>query len=107
MVRSLGNSLVDLLYIFDEPSIGLHPKDLQNIITIIQQIRDKGNSVLIVEHDPDLIKMADRVIDIGPGSGRNGGEVVYDGAFQDLKKSVGKTGSYFAKNPSKKSIQET
>ncbi|KYH07722.1 daunorubicin resistance protein DrrC [Chryseobacterium cucumeris] len=100
MVRSLGNSLVDLLYIFDEPSIGLHPKDLQNIITIIQQIRDKGNSVLIVEHDPDLIKMADRVIDIGPGSGRNGGEVIYDGAFKDLKKSVGKTGSYFATKPS-------
>ncbi|RKE80946.1 ATP-binding cassette domain-containing protein [Chryseobacterium sp. AG363] len=100
MVRSLGNSLVDLLYIFDEPSIGLHPKDLQNIITIIQQIRDKGNSVLIVEHDPDLIKMADRVIDIGPGSGRNGGEVIYDGAFKDLKKSAGKTGSYFATKPS-------
>ncbi len=102
MVRSLGNSLVDLLYIFDEPSIGLHPKDLQNIITIIQQIRDKGNSVLIVEHDPDLIKMADRVIDIGPGSGRNGGEVVYDGTFKNLKNSAGKTGSYFAKKPSVK-----
>lgn len=100
MVRSLGNSLVDLLYIFDEPSIGLHPKDLQNIITIMQQIRDKGNSVLIVEHDPDLIKMADRVIDIGPGSGRNGGEVVYDGTFKHLKNSAGKTGSYFAKKPS-------
>lgn len=100
MVRSLGNSLVDLLYIFDEPSIGLHPKDLQNIITIMQQIRDKGNSVLIVEHDPDLIKMADRVIDIGPGSGRNGGEVVYDGTFKNLKNSEGKTGSYFAKKPS-------
>lgn len=102
MVRSLGNSLIDLLYIFDEPSIGLHPKDLQNIITIIQQIRDKGNSVLIVEHDPDLIKMADRVIDIGPGSGRNGGEVVYNGTFKNLKKSAGKTGSYFAEKPSVK-----
>ncbi|WP_079241334.1 ATP-binding cassette domain-containing protein [Chryseobacterium indologenes] len=100
MVRSLGNSLIDLLYIFDEPSIGLHPKDLQNIITIIQQIRDKGNSVLIVEHDPDLIKMADRIIDIGPGSGRNGGEVVYDGTFKNLRNSAGKTGSYFAKKPS-------
>lgn len=96
MVRSLGNSLIDLLYIFDEPSIGLHPKDLQNIVTIIQQIRDKGNSVLIVEHDPDLIKMADRIIDIGPGSGRNGGEVIYNGTFKNLKNSTGKTGSYFA-----------
>ncbi|WP_336702176.1 excinuclease ABC subunit UvrA [Chryseobacterium indologenes] len=100
MVRSLGNSLIDLLYIFDEPSIGLHPKDLQNIITIIQQIRDKGNSVLIVEHDPDLIKMADRIIDIGPGSGRKGGEVVYEGTFKNLRNSAGKTGSYFAKKPS-------
>lgn len=99
MVRSLGNSLIDLLYIFDEPSIGLHPKDLQNIVTIIQQIRDKGNSVLIVEHDPDLIKMADRIIDIGPGSGRNGGEVIYNGTFQNLKNSTGKTGSYFAEKP--------
>ncbi|MBB6329738.1 excinuclease UvrABC ATPase subunit [Chryseobacterium sediminis] len=99
MVRSLGNSLIDLLYIFDEPSIGLHPKDLQNIITIIQQIRDKGNSVLIVEHDPDLIKMADHIIDIGPGSGRNGGEVVYEGTFKNLKASTGKTGSYFAGKP--------
>ncbi|MCW1962506.1 excinuclease ABC subunit UvrA [Chryseobacterium viscerum] len=99
MVRSLGNNLIDLLYIFDEPSIGLHPKDLQNIITIIQQIRDKGNSVLIVEHDPDLIKMADHIIDIGPGSGRNGGKVVYEGTFKNLKSSAGKTGSYFARKP--------
>ncbi|WP_353145448.1 excinuclease ABC subunit UvrA [Chryseobacterium sp.] len=99
MVRSLGNSLVDLLYIFDEPSIGLHPKDLQNIISIIRQIRDKGNSVLIVEHDPDLIKMADRIIDMGPGSGRNGGQVIYEGTFENIKKSKGKTGSYFAEKP--------
>ncbi|PKF73657.1 ATP-binding cassette domain-containing protein [Chryseobacterium sp. PMSZPI] len=99
MVRSLGNSLVDLLYIFDEPSIGLHPKDLQNIISIIMQIRDKGNSVLIVEHDPDLITMADHVIDIGPGSGKNGGKVVYEGTFEHLKTSKGKTGAYFARKP--------
>ncbi|MDR2235907.1 MAG: excinuclease ABC subunit UvrA [Chryseobacterium sp.] len=99
MVRSLGNSLVDLLYIFDEPSIGLHPKDLENIISIIKQIRDKGNSVLIVEHDPDLIKMADQIIDIGPGSGRNGGEVIYQGTFENLKFSEGKTGLYFAEKP--------
>ncbi|GAE65837.1 excinuclease ABC subunit UvrA [Chryseobacterium indologenes] len=102
MVRSLGNSLVDLLYIFDEPSIGLHPKDLQNIISIIKQIRDKGNSVLIVEHDPDLIKMADHIVDMGPGSGKNGGEVVYEGIFEHLKASKGKTGAYFARKPSVK-----
>lgn len=99
MVRNLGNSLVDLLYIFDEPSIGLHPKDLQNINTIIQQIKDKGNSVLVVEHDPDIVKVADWVIDMGPGSGKNGGEVVYKGDFKGLKKSTGKTGSYFKEKP--------
>jgi excinuclease UvrABC ATPase subunit len=99
MVRNLGNSLVDLLYVFDEPSIGLHPKDLQNISSIIQQIRDKGNTVLIVEHDPDLIKIGDWVIDMGPGSGKNGGEIVFEGTFEDLKKSKGKTGLYFAEIP--------
>ena len=99
MVRNLGNNLTDLLYIFDEPSIGLHPKDLQNIATIIKQIRDKGNTVLIVEHDPDLIKIADWVIDMGLQSGKNGGEIVYEGTFQGLKKLKGKTGMYFAKSP--------
>ncbi|TPG45315.1 ATP-binding cassette domain-containing protein [Flavobacterium pectinovorum] len=99
MVRNLGNSLVDLLYVFDEPSIGLHPRDLQNISSIIQQIKDKGNTVLIVEHDPDLIKIADWVVDMGPGSGKNGGEIIFEGTFKDLKKSEGKTGLYFAKIP--------
>lgn len=99
MVKNLGNNLTDLLYIFDEPSIGLHPKDLQNISSIIQQIRDKGNTALIVEHDPDLIKIADWVIDMGPQSGKKGGEIVYEGTFDGLKKSKGKTGLYFAKPP--------
>lgn len=97
MVRNLGNNLTDLLYIFDEPSIGLHPKDLQNISSIIRQIRDKGNTVLIVEHDPDLIKIADWVVDMGPQSGKKGGEIVYEGTFEGLKESKGKTGLYFAK----------
>lgn len=99
MVKNLGNNLTDLLYIFDEPSIGLHPKDLQHIASIIRQIRDKGNSVLVVEHDPDLIKIADWVIDMGPQSGKNGGEIVYQGSFEGLKKSAGKTGLYFARKP--------
>lgn len=102
MVRNLGNSLVDLLYIFDEPSIGLHPKDLQNINTIIQQIKDKGNSVLVVEHDPDIIRMADWIIDMGPGSGKNGGKVIYEGDFTSLKRSKGKTGAYFNQKPAVK-----
>lgn len=99
MVRNLGNSLTDLLYIFDEPSIGLHPKDLQSIAAIIKQLRDKGNTVLLVEHDPDLIRIADWVIDMGPESGKNGGEIVYEGTVAGLKKSTGKTGRYFAKVP--------
>lgn len=99
MVRNLGSSLTDLLYIFDEPSIGLHPMDLQNIAVIIKQLRDKGNTVLLVEHDPDLIRIADRVIDMGPASGKNGGEIVYNGTVAGLKTSTGKTGLYFAKRP--------
>jgi len=99
MVKNLGNSLVDLLYIFDEPSIGLHPKDLDNIASIIRQLRDKGNTVLLVEHDPDLIKISDWVIDMGPGSGKNGGEIVYEGSFDGIKQSKGKTGLYFSKKP--------
>ncbi len=96
MVRHLGNNLEDLLYIFDEPSIGLHPKDLDNISRIICQIRDKGNTVLIVEHDPDLIRIADHVIDMGPLSGIHGGEIVYEGSFNALKKATGKTAGYFS-----------
>ncbi|BAP31162.1 daunorubicin resistance protein [Chryseobacterium sp. StRB126] len=104
MVKSLGNSLVDLLYIFDEPSIGLHPKDLENINHMIQQIKDKGNSVLVVEHDPDVIKRADWIIDMGPGSGKNGGEVIYEGDFTNLKKSKGKTGAYFKRKTAIKGL---
>lgn len=96
MVRHLGNSLEDLLYIFDEPSIGLHAKDLDNISKIIKQIKEKGNTVLIVEHDPDIIRIADHIVDMGPFSGVHGGEVVYQGTFADLGTSEGKTGKYFS-----------
>jgi len=96
MVKHLGNSLVDLLYIFDEPSIGLHPKDVDNIVKIIRQLNLKGNTVLIVEHDPDLIKIADHIVDMGPLSGKHGGEIIYEGKVENLSKSTGKTGEYFA-----------
>ncbi|WP_222597133.1 hypothetical protein [Chitinophaga pinensis] len=96
MVRHLGNSIEDLLYIFDEPSIGLHAKDLDNISKIIRKIKEKGNSVLIVEHDPDIIKIADHVIDVGPLSGVHGGEIIYEGTFEGLCASKGKTGEYFS-----------
>ncbi len=97
MVRNLGSSLTEMLYIFDEPSIGLHPRDIQNIVSIIRQIRDKGNTVLIVEHDPDLIKIADWIIDMGPGSGKHGGSIIYQGKFSELKEAEGKTATYFSK----------
>lgn len=100
MVKQLGNSLVDLLYIFDEPSIGLHPKDIDHIVDIIKKIRSKGNTVLIVEHDPDLIKIADLIVDMGPDSGKNGGEIMYQGTFNNLKNAKGKTASYFNKKRS-------
>lgn len=100
MVKQLGNSLVDLLYIFDEPSIGLHPKDIDHIVDIIKKIKRKGNTVLIVEHDPDLIKIADLVVDMGPDSGKNGGEIMYRGTFNNLKNAKGKTASYFNKKRS-------
>lgn len=96
MVRHLGNSLVDILYIFDEPSIGLHPKDVDNINRIMEQLRDKGNTILVVEHDPDIIRIADHIVDMGPGSGRHGGQIVYEGSFSNLKKSKSLTGQYFA-----------
>jgi excinuclease ABC A subunit len=96
MVRHLGNSLVDILYIFDEPSIGLHPKDVDNINRIMLQLKDKGNTILVVEHDPDIIRIADHIVDMGPRSGRQGGDIVYEGSFGKLKKSKGLTGQYFA-----------
>lgn len=107
MVRNLGNSLTDLLYIFDEPSIGLHPKDLHNIANIIKQIRDKGNTVLVVEHDPDLIKIADWVIDMGPKSGKAGGTICYAGPFDALSTSPGATGRYFATPPTSNTTPRT
>lgn len=96
LVRHLGNSLVDLLYIFDEPSIGLHPKDIDNISNIIEKLRDKGNTILIIEHDPDLIKIADHIVDLGPSSGTNGGQILFQGNFIALKRSKEKTGQYFS-----------
>jgi excinuclease UvrABC ATPase subunit len=75
MVKHLGSSLVDVMYIFDEPSVGLHPRDVHRLNEMLQKLRDKGNTVLVVEHDPDVIKSADHVIDVGPRAGRAGGEM--------------------------------
>lgn len=79
MIRQLGSSLNGLIYIFDEPSIGLHPADIHKINKLFLKLRDKGNTILIVEHDPDVIKISDNIIEIGPQSGKNGGEVIFQG----------------------------
>jgi excinuclease UvrABC ATPase subunit len=84
-----------LLYIFDEPSIGLHPNDIDRLTDIMLQLRDKGNTVLIVEHDPDIIKIADHVVDMGPGAGKDGGQIVYSGTLSGLKHANTFTGKFW------------
>ena len=84
MGKQLGSDLIELMYILDEPSIGLHPKDISNLIAVLEKLRDHGNSVLVVEHDPAIIQAADLVVDIGPGAGTQGGEVVFQGTVKDL-----------------------
>ena len=99
MVRALGSSLTDLTYIFDEPSIGLHPADLHRLNTLLVQLRDKGNTVLVVEHKPAVIAIADHVVDIGPGAGANGGQIVYEGDVEGLKRSASVTGQALTQKP--------
>lgn len=94
LVRHLGSSLTDLTYIFDEPSVGLHPSDVQRLNKLLIELRDKGNTVLIIEHDPDVIAIADHLVDMGVGAGKNGGLVVYEGDFNGLKKADTPTGIY-------------
>src|SRR5699024_5992624 len=77
LIRHLNSPLSDLVYIIDEPSVGLHPDDIQRINEIIQSLKDKGNTVLVVEHDPDVIRIADHIIDLGPLAGKNGGEITF------------------------------
>lgn len=94
MVRHLGSSLTDMTYIFDEPTIGLHPHDIQGLNKILQAFRDIGNTVLVVEHDPDVITIADHIVDLGPGAGKDGGEIVYQGNLEGLRQSQTLTGQY-------------
>jgi excinuclease UvrABC ATPase subunit len=97
MVRHLGSSLTDITYVFDEPSVGLHPHDVGRMAGLMQQLRDKGNTVLIVEHKPDMIAIADHVVDMGPFAGSKGGEVVYEGDFAGLLTSGTLTGNHMKK----------
>jgi excinuclease UvrABC ATPase subunit len=107
MVRHLGSSLTGLTYIFDEPSIGLHPRDVHQLNALMQRLRDKGNSVLIVEHDPDVFRIADHVVDMGPGAGVNGGRIVYQGDLAGLPASGTLTGRYLSYRPAlKEAVRE-
>ncbi len=87
-----------VLYILDEPSIGLHPRDVNKLNNLLIKLRDKGNTVLVVEHDPDVIKIADHIVDIGPRAGRDGGKIVYQGSYEDLLKSGSLTGEALKKS---------
>src|SRR6185312_13154821 len=94
MVRQLGSSLTDVTYVFDEPTIGLHPHDIQRMNELLLQLRDKGNTVLVVEHKPEAIAIADHVVDLGPGAGVHGGEIVFEGTVEGLRASGTLTGQH-------------
>ncbi|WP_438027616.1 ATP-binding cassette domain-containing protein [Sorangium sp. So ce233] len=94
MIRHLGSSLTDVTYVFDEPTVGLHPHDIQRMNRLLLRLRDKGNTVLVVEHKPETIAIADHVIDLGPGAGTAGGEVVFEGTVDGLRASGTLTGRH-------------
>ena len=104
MIRHLESSLTDITYVFDEPTIGLHPHDIQRMNTLLLQLRDKGNTVLVVEHKPETIAIADHVVDLGPGAGTGGGTVCFEGSVDDLRTSGTLTGRHF---DDRASVKET
>jgi len=107
MVKHLNGSLVDVMYIFDEPSVGLHPRDVHRLNELLVQLRDKGNTVIVVEHDPDVIKIADYLVDMGPFAGSEGGQVVYEGSYAGLLEADTLTGNHLLrKRPLKESFRQ-
>ena len=102
MIRHLGSSLTDVTYVFDEPTIGLHPHDIQRMNDLLLRLRDKGNTVLVVEHKPETIAIADHVVDLGPGAGTAGGEVVFEGTVDGLRASGTLTGRHLSDRASLK-----
>jgi excinuclease UvrABC ATPase subunit len=94
MIRHLGSSLTDVTYVFDEPTIGLHPHDIERMNELLLRLRDKGNTVLVVEHKPETIAIADHVVDLGPGAGTEGGEVVFEGTVEGLRSTSTVTGRH-------------
>jgi excinuclease UvrABC ATPase subunit len=97
MVRHLSSSLTEMMYIFDEPSVGLHPSDIEPLNDLLRELRDKGNTVLVVEHDPEVIKVADHVVDMGPKAGTKGGKVVYEGPLKGLYDADTLTGNWIGR----------
>ena len=95
MIRQLGSSLTDVTYVFDEPTVGLHPRDIQRMNDLLLRLRDKGNTVLVVEHKPETIAIADHVVDLGPGAGTAGGTVCFEGTVEGLRTSGTITGRHF------------
>ncbi|QII06227.1 excinuclease ABC subunit UvrA [Rhodococcoides fascians A25f] len=95
MIRHLGSSLTDVTYVFDEPTTGLHPHDIERMNNLLLQLRDKGNTVLVVEHKPETISIADHVVDLGPGAGSAGGHVCFEGTVDGLRHSDTVTGRHF------------
>ena len=94
MIRHLGSSLTDVTYVFDEPTIGLHPHDVERMNDLLVRLRDKGNTVLVVEHEPETIAIADHVVDLGPGAGKAGGTICYEGTVEGLRAGDTVTGRH-------------
>src|SRR3712207_500957 len=94
MIRHLGSALTDVTYVFDEPTIGLHPHDIQRMNDLLLRLRNKGNTVLVVEHEPETIAIADHVVDLGPGAGMAGGTICYEGTVAGLRASGTITGRH-------------
>jgi excinuclease UvrABC ATPase subunit len=107
MIRHLGSSLTDVTYVFDEPTIGMHPHDIQRMNELLLQLRDKGNTVLVVEHKPEAIEIADHVVDLGPGAGAAGGAVVFEGSVEGLRASGTLTGRHLDDRASLKASVRT
>jgi excinuclease UvrABC ATPase subunit len=107
MIGHLGSSLTDVTYVFDEPTTGLHPHDIEQMNDLLLRLRDKGNTVLVVEHEPDTIAIADHAVDLGPGAGTAGGEVVFEGTVEELRASDTLTGRHLDdRTPLKETVRE-
>jgi excinuclease UvrABC ATPase subunit len=107
MIRHLGSALTDVTYVFDEPTTGLHPHDIQQMNDLLLRLRDKGNTVLVVEHEPDTIAIADHVVDLGPGAGTTGGTVCFEGTVEELRASATVTGRHLGDRASLKETVRT